>query len=339
VICAAAAHRAQAQSGAAEPIDVSVDPVPLNPRAPGPGGTLGALEYLAGYELSSSYGGWGGFSGLAISADGDRLLAVSDVGLWLDARAVHEGGRKLADVNSAFMVPLLDEAGQPLHGKVFSDAEALATDLDGSLLVSFEREHRLWRYTEANGLDRAAAVAVASPLDGSLLTSNAGAEGLAVLTDGTIVVLTEGTSATGSSEAAGEEPDAEAAAGAAAGPIPGWIRLDGTWHDIAWQRSGLFRVTDAAGLPNGDLLVLERRFTRVGGPAARLTIVPRGQIEPGAVLVGQELALLRLPQTVDNFEGVAARRGADGSTLIYILSDDNRHPLQRTLLLQFRLRG
>jgi hypothetical protein len=237
------------------------------------------------------------------------------------------------------MLPLLDEAGQPLHGKVSSDAEALATDLDGSLLVAFERQHRLWRYTETNGLDRAAAVPVPSPLDGSTLSSNAGAEGLAVLTDGTIVMLTEGARANGSSEAAGEEPDAEAATGAAAGPIPGWVRLDAQWHEIGWQRTGLFRVTDAAGLPNGDLLVLERRFTRVGGPAARLSIVPRGQIAPGAVLVGQELAMLRLPQSVDNFEAVAARRAADGSTLIYILSDDNRHPLQRTLLLQFRLRG
>jgi hypothetical protein len=85
--------------------------------------------------------------------------------------------------------------------------------------------------------------------------------------------------------------------------------------------------------------VLERRFTQIGGPAARLSVVPRDQIAPEAVLVGQELALLRVPLTVDNFEAVAARSAADGSVLIYLLSDDNRHPLQRTLLLQFRWRS
>lgn len=320
---------------------ISVRSVPLNPRLPGAGGTLGALEYLAGYELSSPYGGWGGFSGLAISPDGERILAVSDTGLWLEARAVHEGGRRLADVNSGFMLPLRDEAGQPLRGKPLSDAEGLAADLDGTVLVSFERQHRLWRYSLAEGLDRARAVAVPSPLDGATLSSNAGAEAVAVLTDGTIVLLTEGAPAKGSAETIGEDPDGEAAAGGGKRDdmVPGWVRLDGTWYDVAWQRNGLFRVTDAAGLPNGDLLVLERRFTAIGGPAARLSIVPRNQIAPGAVLIGQELALLRLPYTVDNFEAVATRRAADGSTLIYILSDDNRHPLQRTLLLQFRLRG
>ena len=40
---------------------------------------------------------------------------------------------------------------------------------------------------------------------------------------------------------------------------------------------------------------------------------------------------------MDNFEGLAVARDADGGTLVYILSDDNFHFLQRTLLLLFRL--
>jgi len=36
-------------------------------------------------------------------------------------------------------------------------------------------------------------------------------------------------------------------------------------------------------------------------------------------------------------EGVAARRGPDGETLVYLISDDNFHILQRTLLLMFAL--
>jgi hypothetical protein len=304
--------------------------VPLNPRNPGQT-DVGALEYLAGYELASSYGGWGGFSGMTVSADGRRLIAVSDTGLWLEAALEHEGGRRLGGVTGGYMMPLRDEAGQPLQGKQRSDAEALAVDGDGGLLVAFERDHRLWRYSLADGLDRAAATAVPSPLDGGALGRNAGAEALAALGDGTLVILAEGG-------AAGAE-DGEGEAGDAAGNVTGWVFADGAWSPIGWQRTGLFRVTDAAALPNGDLLVLERRFTRLGGPAARLSLVPRGEIRPGAVLVGQELAMLHLPQTVDNFEAVAARRAADGSVLIYLLSDDNRHPLQRTLLLQFLWRS
>ncbi len=60
-------------------------------------------------------------------------------------------------------------------------------------------------------------------------------------------------------------------------------------------------------------------------------------IVPGARLDGAVVAVLRPPLTVDNLEGVAVRRGAAGGTLIYLVSDDNFNPLQRTLLLLFAL--
>ena len=40
---------------------------------------------------------------------------------------------------------------------------------------------------------------------------------------------------------------------------------------------------------------------------------------------------------MDNFEGIAARRGAAGESLIYLVSDDNFSDKQRTLLLMFAL--
>jgi len=50
-----------------------------------------------------------------------------------------------------------------------------------------------------------------------------------------------------------------------------------------------------------------------------------------------ELATLAGPMTVDNFEGIATRRGPKGETLIYLVSDDNFRSGQRTLLLMFAL--
>jgi hypothetical protein len=41
--------------------------------------------------------------------------------------------------------------------------------------------------------------------------------------------------------------------------------------------------------------------------------------------------------TVDNMEGIDAREGPGGETLVYILSDDNDNPLQRTYLPMFEL--
>ena len=71
--------------------------------------------------------------------------------------------------------------------------------------------------------------------------------------------------------------------------------------------------------------------------AARLARIAGGAIVPGAVLEGVEIARLSLPLTVDNFEGLAVRRDAAGGLLVYLVSDDNFNPLQRTLLLMFRL--
>jgi hypothetical protein len=134
--------------------------------------------------------------------------------------------------------------------------------------------------------------------------------------------------------------------------VPAWVGRDDAWADREYPLvfSGgwagePFRPTGAALLPDGDLLVVERRFPPM---AARVVRVPRASLEGEGLVVGTELARLEPPVTVDNFEGVEARRDASGRTLVYMLSDDNncaknraaRGPsLQRTLLLLFALEG
>ena len=59
--------------------------------------------------------------------------------------------------------------------------------------------------------------------------------------------------------------------------------------------------------------------------AARLTLGPP-----------QDIAWLAAPLTIDNMEGLAIRK-EEGRTFIYLVSDDNFSPLQRTLLLKFEL--
>ena len=81
---------------------------------------------------------------------------------------------------------------------------------------------------------------------------------------------------------------------------------------------------------------------------ARVVRVPRTSLDGEGLLEPTEVARFEPPITIDNFEGVEARRDASGRTLVYLLSDDNncaknrffRGPgLQRTLLLLFALEG
>ena len=66
--------------------------------------------------------------------------------------------------------------------------------------------------------------------------------------------------------------------------------------------------------------------------------MPAKQIAPGADLKGTVIATLAPPLSVDNFEGIEARKGEQGETIVYLISDDNFSDRQRTYLLMFELR-
>ena len=120
------------------------------------------------------------------------------------------------------------------------------------------------------------------------------------------------------------------------------IGAPGRWVPLAWQPAPGLVPVDAAGLPDGGALVLERAFSWLGGFTGRLVRVPPGAIAaagPGTVLEGEEI--LRLDGSIvpaENYERVAAVRH-QGRTLIAIVADDNHSPLQRGLLWLFELGG
>ncbi len=98
-----------------------------------------------------------------------------------------------------------------------------------------------------------------------------------------------------------------------------------------------FKVTDAVALPDGDVVVLERRLALLTGLSMRLRRFHASQIEPDAVIDGEVLMTATMAYEVDNMEALAAHRDGEGRTVLTILSDDNFIRFQRTLLLQFAL--
>jgi hypothetical protein len=277
--------------------------------------TVGRLRWRGGHEVTSSAGNFGALSDLTLSADGTSLFAVTDEGRWFSAELAYDGASGFRGLRAGRMGYLHDPAGKLLSGKYHQDAEALARLPDGSLLVAFERDHRLWRYQ--NGLDKTPQ-AFPAPPGLAAAGLNAGIEAMVSLADGRLLAFSEGEGTKGTFAA--------------------WLReTDGSWHDLALAPSGLFRPTGAALLPDGDVLLLERRFTLLGGLGARLSRIAAADVKPGALLKSTELAELRSPLTLDNFEGVGVHLAPDGSTRITLLSDDNFNPLQRTLAVQFEL--
>jgi hypothetical protein len=198
------------------------------------------------------------------------------------------------------------------------DAEALGRDPDGAFVVAFEGQPRLWRYPPAAPPFTIPPQALPPLKELSQGPPNGGLEAVTRLPDGRRLLLTE----------AFENAD---------GSLKGWLQEGDAYARLTYRPLNGFRPTDLAPLANGDVLVLERAFNILSGPAARLRRVLREHVRTGAVLKGQELLRLASPLTVDNFEGLAVHESRQTGTLLYLVSDNNYHAWQRTLLLQFRL--
>lgn len=319
-VVAALALALFAGAASAEPITLTATEIPLNPLDASQHG-VGPLEFLAGYELSSESEYWGGLSGMVIAADGAELTAIADTGRWYRIGLTHEGAGKLIGFRSAESGWLLDTKSQPPRKKVNGDAEAVTALPDGSLLVAYENNHRLWLYKDAgNGALTQRAVVAGAPKAIAELPHNGGIEAMARLPSGEYLLLSE----------SGLTAD---------GDRLGWIGRRGKWAELRLAPLGSFEPSDLALLPDGNLLLLERRVSLLEGFVNRLSLIDGATVQPGAVLQPQQLAILAAPLSVDNLEAVAARSAPDGSTLIYVVSDDNQRLLQRTVLLQFRLKN
>lgn len=293
---------------------VELVPIDVDPKRP-ERKNFGSLTLLSAFQLKSEDKRFGGLSGLAIATDG-KLYAVSDRGYWLSARMEMDSNGVLLNLVDWQIAPILTTTKTPVSGRLI-DAEALAQARDGSFLVAFEGVHRIWRYSAPPNTFDSTPSPVQFPSVISRAPSNGGIEGITMLPDGRLLILTEEFA----------NPD---------GSFKGWLVASRQSAELSYLPADGFRVTDCAALANGDVLVLERRYVPFGILSARLTLVKAHGIQPGAKLIGKELLKLEQPLAVGNFEGLALQRISKG-TMIFIVSDDNYSSFQQTLLLQFLL--
>ncbi len=301
----------------AEPVAVRTSPVPLNPKDPGQR-IVGRLVYRGGLHLASDDPRFGGLSSIRVQPDGQRLVAVTDEGWWVRARLVHRDGR-LEDVEDVEMGPLLGPDGRVPEGKDARDAESLTLLPDGGFVVGFEREHRLLRYPSGTGRPDGVPVFVPPPPDLDKAPFNGGIEALVVLRGGALFALTE------------YWIDRDV--------VVGWTGGPDRWKRLGLRFEAALRPSDAAALPRGDILVLERAYNPDRGIVnVRVREIARSFVRPGSPLGGRLVAEFAPPLTLDNFEGIAAVQDKGGEVHVYLASDDNLSRAQRTLLLKFALR-
>lgn len=283
---------------------------------------FGKLEFLGGIEIFSGDDNFGGYSGFRFNKNRTDFIAVSDIGFWLTGTLRRENGL-LAGIKNTGLAPIRDTNGHVVLGKESSDAEALEI-IGNQVYVAFERDHRVGvfdldqpnfileksrilkiNFAKLNlrgnkGLETIASAPPGSPLDGQL------------------VMVTE--------RSLNKERD-----------IRAFIFGDGKLQEFSIARTNQFDITDGKFLPNGDLILLERRFTVATGAAMRLRRFKSAAIKQDARLTGEILMLADTAHQIDNMEGLDITRNEKGDTILTLISDDNHSILQRTLLLEFKL--
>jgi hypothetical protein len=307
------------RAGAADEIAVRAKPVTCRAGAEEQA-RVGRLECRGGLELSSSDQRFGGLSGLLVSADGRRLVAVSDRGYLIELGLAYDGEGRLTGIGEGTIEPLRGPKGGSLAGLPGGNAEALARGArdsrDGAgtgaapTIIAFEGRPRLLSYPAKGGPP----TPLPSPPGLDMAPPNEGIEALTRLPNGRLLALTEGLRD--------------------GGGLAGWLGGPAGWSRLVWRTDAGFRPTGAATLPNGGVLVLERRILP---PAARIRLLAAEDIQSKATLDGKEIARFEGTVTFDNMEGIDTRQSENGETLVFVVSDDNYSFLQRTLLLMFRL--
>lgn len=273
---------------------------------------FGGVRYLGGWELTSREPRFGGYS--ALSVDGDKFLSLADTGEYLRFRMSASG---LIEAPRFGMIPGFpgDE-----NRKSDRDSESMAID-SGSrqIWVGFEQYDAIFRYAP----DFAKVASKARPSAMRNWPDNSGPESMARLSDGRFVVLSENAAMPDGSKQALLFPgdpteDRNKPVRFGYRPPPGYL------------------ATDAAELPDGRLIVLNRHFAMMDGFWAALTIIDPRLIREGAILTGEMVAEFRRPLNIDNMEGISVSREG-GRTILWMISDDNQLPIERTLLLKFAL--
>ena len=299
--------------------------------------SIGGLNFVSGFHLTSDEQRFGGLSGLDVLDDGN-LLAVSDKGdfVWID---VKEDG---VTPHAARIAAMRDSKGKPFASKFAGDAEGLAVHGDLAL-VSFETDPRVLAYdigacgAAARGVQLGWSMGNAFARQSMKVGDNQGVEGLAVTDDWYLL--------------AGVETKTGKASPLSVRPLEAPARFDLAIAENAPELVGLeqlrigddvhvFSLHRSSRVMSGNAItvvetVLERHLDQSNLPARVVDEIDERARWDYRIKSSRVLAEMNLLVTIDNYEGIAAKAMPDGRVRLFIVSDDNFSASQRTLLMVF----
>lgn len=262
---------------------------------------IGPLRIAQAWAITSPNGRVGGLSGLALVGE-RRFIATGDRGSLIRFTLSPDGAAGAVSIR-----PLL-----PRWQGIDSEAIVLAGE---SIWIATEQRHDILRLSAEDGRIEGRV----RPRAMRRWPGNGGAEAMLRLADGRFLILAEG---------ARGRAGGTAALLFAGDPLlcPDAVTV------FDYDARGMGRVTDAALLPDGRVLLLHRKVGPLRGWRSTLAIADPAAIRAGAMWRSEPLARIAGHALAENYEGLAVS-GSGPATRIWMLSDDNFNGLQRSLLL------
>jgi hypothetical protein len=292
-------------------ITIASTPVVLDTSYPGRR-RVGALRFLGGWHLTSDTRSFGGLS--AVDVTGNQVTALGDGGTIVRFRLGRFGNASRASI-----ARLPDGCGKVIR-KSDNDTEALAHDGTRSMWwITYEWQNAVCR---TNG-DFSNGSAVRKPAAIAAWPRKTGPESMTRLADGRFLLIAEEGKEGGDVRPAvvfDRDPTDPAAVATT----------------IGYRAPAGFKPTDVVELQDGRILVLNRRFALTSLFSAKVDLLPAIPANPIGILQGKTIAHFQAPTVADNFEGLSVSR-EKGTTIVWIIADDNFMRWQRTLLLKFAL--
>ena len=268
-----------------------------------------AAQHVATYTWSHDADWFGGISGIELQPDGTSFLAVTDKGM-IFAGTLERTEGILTDVVVERFQPLVDKNGD-VRDFPHTDAEGLALDAQGRVLVSFEHAHRILRYDTWES----AADWPSYTRAWRAFSSNGGMEFLAVDLDGSILTIPE-TSGHRAAE----------------------TLVYRRYNNSRWEQPYTLPLSDGYSpvggdiTPEGKLYLLERDHYSFGFKTRvrEMTPTPDGFTDIRTVLETDW-------GDYGNLEGLAVSKDDQGRTRLTMVSDNNFLFFQRTHIVEYVL--
>ena len=269
------------------------------------------LEQVGFLNIDANEKDYGGFSGLVVHNQGSQALVVTDKSFFFVLELLRNEDENLIGYSVIKRGRILSSKGEYLTGRN-TDSESIVMDANNNYYISFESNHRIMMHAEVGGKG----VFMPKHPMFKKLSVNKGIEALAIDNNNRLIAIPE-KPPLGISD------------------VPIFRLQNNKWKIIRYVKmKDNFLVTDAEILPQGLLLILERRFSWTQGFKTRFRLISLDKFdnkEPITVFTSTA-------NQFDNLEGVTLWRDKKGEMRVLTVSDDNFHPLQQSEIREFFLK-